>query len=96
MRKALEIFDEAFMHEMKSTNRRELRERTDKQAANVDIDFWISEVLCIIKYIWQRGARVSNDTTDNYVDECARYGLESNEIDNQPSTPDAYLGIYVY
>lgn len=39
MRKALEIFDEAFMHEMKSTNRRELREKTDKQAANVDIDF---------------------------------------------------------
>ena len=27
---------------------------------------------------------------------CARYGLESNEIDNQPSTPDAYQGIYVY
>ena len=40
MKKALETFDQAFMHDMKSTNRRELRERMDIQDANpMEIDF---------------------------------------------------------
>jgi DNA primase small subunit len=40
MKKALEIFDEAFMHDMRSTNRKDLRETMDKHAAySKEIDF---------------------------------------------------------